>query len=593
MRQTKEIKIDVTQFPMKNDTKNEYGLNGINRQLYEFFYVQKNARNTLYRITYPDYLTLRKYTYDNLEGLYARYGIYFEEGLREETTAIMEVVPEDVFCSDATSLKVFLDSKCASAEGELLPVVFVAEVSEDKQRVFFDTMSSENKELYKDIIDRYEFLNIYSDFAYRRNILEHLQKDPWYKTKKLRNMLDILLEKDCLVERTNYNAYIACYKTFLDECLRIGEQEPNTCFYFDETTFDYSTCKLINVKARFEDFYNRLYPFIAAYLKLHNVTCYVEDRGQWECSHGIIDSYSKDNLFLCDYLKSLRTPIPIGILNSGKGGFASMVTRKNSVPISLTYRIKAIKVIECNVDGVTRLQVADDDIRNLHCDDRDIEVLDFREYYDLHTRDFEKGKSESSLLFSLLNNIHTLLGVKDVSLDVSNAILFKMSGSLHIGQLEKLNYKVTYKTKSLLRGYKYEGEIEMDEAKYTSAVLDIRAFDDYPLILGGGTASKEITQKLSRKLPNTVNGILVALLCHTAANITEDCGLYYDEVGLFGIPTKACRGTSVNQLVKCGLPLRGLQNTFLTYFGGPHMYLGKNVDSARTTLRIDQNLWRQ
>ena len=316
------------------------------------------------------------------------------------------------------------------------------------------------------------------------------------------------------------------------------------------------------------------------------VLSYVEEKSYWECSHGILELFSKENVYLSDYLESLRRPIMVGVLNYGKNGFHTIAKRNTYEPVNLSYRIKCVKVQE-NKDGeCTRLQIKDDEVFNMHCDDRDISVLDIRDYYDLHTKDFKKGACESDMLFSFLSNIHTILEVTEVSLDVSNAIVFRMKDDIYAGLLEKINFKVTYDTSSLLKDYSHKGSVELDEVKYTTSLLDIRAYEDHAMIIGN-------PKILQRKLPNTSRGFLVPLLCHVAANINETCGLHYDDVGLLGIPTKACRGIAVNKLLKCGLPLKGLQNNFLTFFGGPHMYLGETVNGVRTPLKIDQNLWRQ
>lgn len=587
MRQLTEIKINIDDFPLKSSKKNEYGLNGINLQIYEFFCKKNHAKDVLYKLEYPDYLTLYQHIYSDLEELYAEYGIYFEDGLLAETSARLEVIPKYVFESDLESLKIYLKEKSNQTFGdENVEVRFVVEVNEEEQKNFLDNLSTELREEYIQLLEEYNFLNIYLEFANKKEILNFLQKDPWYCKRNLVNILDFVLKNDCLQERTDYSALIKCYKNLLDECLKIASEDKNVCFYFDESSFDYSTCLVVNAKEKILTFNERIYPFIVSYLKLHNVMCYVEERSYWECYHGIIDTFSRDNLYLSDYLKSLRHPINVGILNYTANGFHTMVTRNTIEPIHLSYRVKCVKVHENTGNTDSPLQVKDAEVFNLHCDDRDIEVLDFRKYYELHTKDFKKGRTESILLFSLLNNIHAILNVKETSLDISNAILFRMKGDLFIGLLEKIDYKVSYTAVSLIKDYNYKNVIEMDESKYATSVLDLRAFDDNSLIVKNSNI-------LQRELPNTSEGFLVSLLCHTAANINETCGLCYDDVGLFGTPTKTCRGVAVNKLLKCGLPLKGLQNTFLTFFGGPHMYLGENVNGVKTPLKIDQNLWRQ
>ena len=586
MRQVTEQKISIYSFPQKSSEKNVYGLSGINLQLYEFYCRGKRGNDVQYLLEHPDYFTLNQYVYTDLVDVYAKYGIYFREGLREEFTVGIVAIPRDVFFSDVVALKAYLREKSTSVCEGISEVHFIAEVSEEEQKKFLDNMNASMREVYADLVEEFTFLNIYTGFIARKSVLGTLKDDPFFNKKHLVNMLQLLIKNDCLSERTDYNVIINAYDKLLDDCLQMASNDKDICFYFDEMDFNYENCALINAREKFANFYERYYPFIASYLKLHGVLCYVEEKSYWECSHGILELFSKENVYLSDYLESLRRPIMVGVLNYGKNGFHTIAKRNTYEPVNLSYRIKCVKVQE-NKDGeCTRLQIKDDEVFNMHCDDRDISVLDIRDYYDLHTKDFKKGACESDMLFSFLSNIHTILEVTEVSLDVSNAIVFRMKDDIYAGLLEKINFKVTYDTSSLLKDYSHKGSVELDEVKYTTSLLDIRAYEDHAMIIGN-------PKILQRKLPNTSRGFLVPLLCHVAANINETCGLHYDDVGLLGIPTKACRGIAVNKLLKCGLPLKGLQNNFLTFFGGPHMYLGETVNGVRTPLKIDQNLWRQ
>lgn len=587
MDDVKEIKINITDFPQKSSILNEYGLCGLDRQLYEFFHSNVKVSGKTYLFEYPDYLTLSQYIYLDMQDAYAKYGFYTEEGLREEKLIKVEIIPANVFISDFESFRMYLEEKYSPVPEVFADVHFVIEVPENEQKVFLDNLNHEVRHKYSELTKKYTFLNIYSKFLDKKDISLVLKEDAWYKNWNLKNMLDLLIKHDCLSERTDYDAIIRSYKCLLDDCLKIVKDDPKTCFYFDESPFNYAESTSVNMREKFNTFYNNYYPFIAAYLKLNGVMCYVAPNSERNCRHGMLNFFSRDNLYLSDYLETLRHPIMVGVLNPSSNGFHMIAKRNTTEPLSLNFNVRCVKVEE-NVDekGLKRLCVIDDDVLKINCNDRDVQVLDFRNYYDLHTKDFKKGREESALLGLLLFNIHAILEIKDAPLDVSNALLFKMRDNIYVGIVDKIDYKVSYVAESLIKGYNYKDVVEFDEAKYTTQLVDIRAYDDHSRLVGN-------PKLLQRKMPNTSEGFLVSLLCHTAANIRSACNLYYDDVALFGIPTKACRGQGAIKLFKCGLPIKGLQNSFLTFFGGPHMYLGETVNGVRTPLIINQNLWRQ
>ena len=116
-------------------------------------------------------------------------------------------------------------------------------------------------------------------------------------------------------------------------------------------------------------------------------------------------------------------------------------------------------------------------------------------------------------------------------------------------------------------------------------LIDVRCYPDFDVLF------KRDIRNLFGGLDDTSDGFINTITNHNQENVTEACGLYYDSVGLWNHGSSLLRGKQITRLTNCGLPIKGLRRNFLSFFGGPHPFLGKNVDADKPTLELDYTIW--
>lgn len=578
--------LNINLLEHKTPEENEFGIHGVMRQLYDFYFVKGNSRDVNYHITCNDVVTLNEYLYDNTDA-YERFGIYVKDGIVSDLQYRLECIPNDVFSNkDVSVIKDYmLKLRKEALDKGFTDVEFIIQVPLYEQRSIIGSNIGQ-LDSYVDLLNEFNFINLDYSLLSQKNVVSSLKKMPVYKDKTLVNMLSLMVKSGCLAQGIGACSTVYRQNTLIQECIKMYNENKNIVFYYDETDASALAGLTANNVLSLNSVEKYVYTSIAAYLTVHGVPCHV-NRIYFRTFEAAVCEYNTGkNTYLSDRIAQLRNPLRMGVLNSiENGNFKSIAQLIGD--INLTFQIRFI-ALEDTSPG-KHLTLSDSEYREINFDYRDINIRDIRDFYDLHTMDYAKALEELQALDGLLTNAWEILEIKDRALDCSNTLVFEFEGGLKLGYLTQLKYSAKYRLTPLARGYSIKNEIYLDEEALGSLV-DIRAYSDYRAICG--TALARDPDLLARQLPNTSIGFLITGAHKSAENITEASGIPFDAIALHSKVTSLLRGDNINVLVKCGLPIKGLQKNFLTYFGGPVPYHGESPLDKKAKLDIGPNIWR-
>lgn len=627
-QQTRKIEIlDIKTLEKKTSEENQYELQGVMRQLYDFYFVQGNSRDVCYHISCKDPVLINDYLYSNKDA-YERFGLYLNDGVLHDKLSRLEIVPEEIFQNnDVSKLHNYMVEKRKEAYDKGFDSVeFIIEAPLDVQRSVIGS-NARMLDSYVELFNTFTFVNLDSSLLVRKDIARYLKMSPVHRKKTLVNMLSLFVKHQCLSHGISAKDSVSRQYAVIKECEQIYKQNPNVLFYCDISEAEYLSglAKTIVLSLnRVEEF---MYTGIAAYLTLQGIPCYVDNIYSSRFARAICEFMNPKTMYLADRITFLKNPLRMGVMNAlDNGNFKSIAQLQGveelnfqlrfiSLRLSEKTKLKEAKRILEAKEGIKKeddetplalmednakedkkkdddnpLEIVGDTVKEIKFDHRNVKIRDVRDFYDLHTMEYETALGEMEKLNKLLVNAREILDVKDRSLDCSNTLFFEYEGELKLGYLTQLNYKVKYKLTPLAKGYKVRNIVTFDENDLHSLV-DIRAYDDYIAICG--KALEQDPDLLKINLPDTIIGFLIKDAHRSAENITSETGLPFDTIALHSEVASSWRGNNIETLLECGLPIGGLQRNFLTFFGGPVPYHGTNLLETKAKLVIGPELWRR
>lgn len=586
-RESRKIEIlEINSLETKVPTENQYGLQGVMRQLYDFYFVKGNSREVCYHISCSDPILIDSYLYDNKDA-YERFGIYLNDGTVRDKLSYLEVVPLEVFKNhDVLFLHKYLQDKRKEAYNKGFNTIeFIIEASLDVQRSVI-SLNAKMLDSYIDMCNDFVFVNLDRSLLIRKDISRYLRENPVYRGKTLINILSLFVKYNCISHGVSAKDSVSRQYALIKECLQMYEEDKNIVFYCDISDTQYlaklSRTSILSLN-KVEEF---MYSGIAAYLTVCGVPCYVNNVYFTRYARLICNFSDPKIMYLSDRIAYLKNPLRMGVMNALKNGNFKSIAQLQDV-IDLTYQLRFVPLKPANVGE--HLEIASDSVKEVKFNHRNVKIRDIRDFYTLHTMDYALAKSELDDLDGLLINAREILGIKERSLDCSNTMVFEYNGGLHLGYLTHLSYSVKYRLTPLARGYKIRNDVILNENDL-HMLVDIRAYGDYTAICG--KALSQDPDLLKSNLPDTTIGFLIKDAHKAAENITADTDVPFDSIALHSEVASSWRGNNIETLTQCGLPVSGLQKNFLTFFGGPVPYHGDDISDNKARLNIGPELWR-
>jgi len=260
-------------------------------------------------------------------------------------------------------------------------------------------------------------------------------------------------------------------------------------------------------------------------------------------------------------------------------------------------------------------------------------------------RAYEVGAAESKRLLKFLNKCMKILSLsKDnfdnqylpayTALDCSNTLIFEYTDpatnetNFYVGYVYNIDYEVLYKIRlcnDYINNYVFHKKLKLNDLYYTFPVqvccdvrpdtcIEAQGMDtewvkffspdqrepnwdtiDLDAKVFRNERYNIITNQYEDYSP--INDYSIGMVCACVSvcseNITNTCGLHYDTLGYWHLYAKVLRGESLKPcMVRTDeVPVRVLRKNFLTYFGGPHPYLGRNPERNKPWLNFTPSLW--
>ena len=514
-------------------------------------------------------------SYVNLEFIseYNNYGIYFSYGARvSEIQKFVIIIPKEVFLQNR-SVEYIKDYQQKYGI-----------TSADCTEVFIDIPFEEMKASVRDknLIDKNKLFELTENY-------------------KVSNFKNITLDNDiraipqgilcidftrCLLDSnyfrcTSIDEKIQAVKKVCNDIVqRIGN---NSAVVRSGNSDSFSRDELL-IMDQYKEFISRLYALVAAYMGIKYGIHFIASKDiQRAINNNYTQIVSSLNRYASKYYKWLQNPIPFGIRKIDTN-YAFMYVRNSKASTGRSsIWISAVMVDENTLEYKGEIDTYIFDLSS-------IEILDYTEYFDLHTLDYSHGLEEMKKLGNFLDGLQSrLLKNSDFtrSVDISNSFLFRFKGDMYVGYVEKSEIKQVYVTKPLSKYCKAKQKAVVLSEDALCSFLDSRLFEDGVSFIKSTVGNVNV-EALFPKLDDTSDGIILKAINRESNSITGESGLHFDTTGLWGRISEEFRGNKVEKLTGFGIPVKGLRRQFLTPFGGPHMSGNKN---EKPSLYINSHLW--
>lgn len=354
-----------------------------------------------------------------------------------------------------------------------------------------------------------------------------------------------------------------------------------------------------NVIIYTSDFVNdkskHIYLSIAAFLTMSKgYHCYVDNNDRGIYLEYVRRTTSRQYNYLSDYLKIIRKFPNFAI--SFNGEIASLCIKdlqriqddRKLPPESRRYSIKlSVYCAKIDINSFSLKEEVSTKKVILH--DEYIQVLDFRDYFDLTNPDKEICINEYEQLNKVVISFGKQLREKteilcDTSLNCTNIILFKLNNNYYLGYVSAIDFKLPFQMKPFADNYKMS-HIEFD-------ITEFRNLYDTNLIFDADVIVKRILQQrpfynqnLHFDLSSTaINGSILSGIAAEKELITDCKTLSFSDIGIWSLQTSQLREGNVGGLTTVMNINEMIKSGYLGYFGGMHP--SKSIDMV-----IKPELW--
>lgn len=219
-----------------------------------------------------------------------------------------------------------------------------------------------------------------------------------------------------------------------------------------------------------------------------------------------------------------------------------------------------------------------------------IEVLDFRDYLDLESRDLEVCTNQYSILNNLVREIDGQLRdgsslLCEKTLNCNNLLLFRQDDRYYIGYVSNIEYKLPFVMKPFANNYSTIREVLTIQD--LNRLYDTNVIFDADLLVNRIIASNQAYDV--NKHFNLNKTALKGCILQGTKGIKEKLlnldALNFSEIGIWSWQTSSLRDSHVGAIAK-KMNLRALlEKDYLGYFGGMH-------PAEKITMEISPELWR-
>jgi len=577
------IDIALSELPNYNAAKHLWGIGSeIREQLYSFF--TNHKRNVFYTFEYESNKELLSRINSNMLDVYNSYGLYFTKDVRNAIRYFVLIIPKDVFYAAADNPKAlqdyvdtfFIENKVSEEH-----IGFsVIECTKGEQAEFLNRLlcDGENITAYKDFYERYRVENPGFNFNEMTDTSRYTDH-PAFRGYTFINFAKLVAENRCF-HAVGYMRTLNLQLELLKKVESLGGA--HVMFYCNTKDISIPYEDRVLFQGKYQMVLGTMYVKYAAYLVLkYGYKFDVPDKMHKRFIAEMAELISPSHRYVGRYLEYLENPVPIAIKQPSM--HPAFLCRRKKSPTDFV--CITVQYVEIDSGSYTVLPCAAKSER--FCLSA-IEVLQITDVYNLHTHNYVEGRAEMRRLQQMLDSVQEALSELNSSvtesLDCSNTLIFRKDGHLYAGYVSDIKVRKRYSTQIFTQGYSFIEDKDFDE-QTLKTLIDVRCYPDFDVLF------KRDIRNLFGGLDDTSDGFINTITNHNQENVTEACGLYYDSVGLWNHGSSLLRGKQITRLTNCGLPIKGLRRNFLSFFGGPHPFLGKNVDADKPTLELDYTIW--
>lgn len=335
------------------------------------------------------------------------------------------------------------------------------------------------------------------------------------------------------------------------------------------------TSNFVNDKSK------HIYLGVSAYLTMtKGYHCYVDYTDRSIFLEYVRRTTSKQYNYLCDYLRIIRNFPNFAI--SFNGDIASLcikdlqrINKDKALPLNeRRYSIKlSAYCVKIDINSfVFKEEVS---TKKIILQEEVIEVLDFRDYFDLTNPDkrvcINQYEELNKVIISFGKQLREKTDIlRDTSLNCNNVLLFKLSGSYYLGYISAIDYKLPFQMKPFADNYKMS-HIEFDITEFRN-LYDTNLIFDVDIFINKIIAEKAAyNNNLHFDLEGTaVEGSILSGIT-TEHELFRECDiLTFSDIGIWSLQTSQLREGNVGGLTSFMNINEMIKSGYLGYFGGMH-----------------------
>ena len=364
---------------------------------------------------------------------------------------------------------------------------------------------------------------------------------------------------------------ISAYKRALDE-VRSLEHGPKIIFTIDSKS-----------SARAKD----LYVCVAAILTFDAYNFEMTDSLQREYLNDLMMANNDTHLTIKDYLYKLAHPLSIAV-NIAHGRAYICALRSNG---KKEYQPKDFDLNIIGTELTENKTLLGSEIEQIKVAYSELDLIDPIDYFVLDTSEehgfaevLENHKKVCRILSEFEDEIiHTIALPNNITLNLTNVILYRLNGKIYIGMIPKIP-EVEYEYTMIPTMNKYHAFVCTLNVTEYDRLLDINVFTErdviYKLLEG-----KSFKEHRHFKKPRFLDGMILYHIYASKKVMKSTVGLSFAEVGMWSKQTTQGRAEALSYLLTRFNRVDLHDQRFLTYWGGCHP-----MDLINLT--VDYKIWR-
>lgn len=310
-------------------------------------------------------------------------------------------------------------------------------------------------------------------------------------------------------------------------------------------------------------------------LMRYNKRVYFDNTIDYLVSSDPTYAYSWYSMYADDYLALLSDLPDVSVYVATEP--LLLFPKRNIVPGS---NVK-LQVFECDVD-LNTLELGNDCSTQSYSVDQ-LNIVSTAKLFNLDSKDINVAKKGMERLQDVLNKLaikcKSAMDMSLVLLNISNVLFHKIDDTIYVSYIAYLSANTEFEA-YLIREKSKPFPITLDTTKIT--LRDVRMYNDWKRILTPYLRAGLIRKEHMFFYPTRYLNGLCARGIKPQGLLSADCGLTFEEVGMYSEATLPMRQT---QVILDYLKRDFVAENIATPFGGVHPMVKMNV-------RIDKEAWR-